>query len=119
MLAFHLALFSNPRQALVVLTFGSVLYFGKWKEGVKFARDHAQEVHCYVPEISNYSDSFSDDELAEEVTKLAIYVQKSVRILTDADILLEEMEKYPESLSPGLVSSHDFCFFIFSIFLNQ
>ncbi|KAL3525186.1 hypothetical protein ACH5RR_013558 [Cinchona calisaya] len=102
-LAFHLALITKPQHPLVVLTFASVLFHGKWKQGVKFARQHAQEVQIYVPEFASCSDSLSDDELAEKVTELAVQVKQSVHILSEAEILLEEMAKFLGFQCPGLV----------------
>ncbi|XP_027180185.1 uncharacterized protein LOC113778863 isoform X1 [Coffea eugenioides] len=102
-LAFHLALISNPQHPLVVLTVASVLFHGKWEEGVKFARQHAQEVQIYIPEIASCSDSISDDELADKVSELAVQVQNSVCFLSEAEILLKEMAKFPAFECPGLV----------------
>lgn len=105
MLAFHLALIRNPQDPLVVLTFASVLFHGKWNEGVKFSRQRAQEVQIYMPEIASCSDSISNDELAEKVTELAVKVQNSVDILSEAESLLEEMAKFPGFQCPGVVST--------------
>lgn len=102
-LAFHMALISNPQHPLVVLTFASVLFHGKWREGVQFARQHAQEVQIYMPEIANCSDSISDGELADKVSQLAVEVQKSVYVLSEAEILVKEMAKFPAVQCPGLV----------------
>ncbi|CAI9110508.1 OLC1v1010554C1 [Oldenlandia corymbosa var. corymbosa] len=115
-LAFHLGLVNDPEQALVVLTFGSVLYHGKWIRGVEFAREHVQEVHHYVPEISNSSDAISDDELAERVTELAVQVQNSISIFTETTSLLEEMEKYPELEKHGFVFMPKFTAVVAGIF---
>ncbi|KAH0719404.1 hypothetical protein KY290_016108 [Solanum tuberosum] len=103
LLAFHLALITDPQGAFVVLTFASVLYHGNWKEGVNFARRHSDAASIYAPEISDSQGSISDDELVERVTELAVLVQNSLDILTDKDSLQEAMSKFPGSPCSGLV----------------
>ncbi|PHU26847.1 hypothetical protein BC332_05179 [Capsicum chinense] len=103
LLAFHLALITNPQEAYVVLTFASLLYHGNWKEGVKFARRHSDAASIYAPEMSDSQDSISDDELMERVTELAVLVQNSLDILTDKDSLQEAMSRFPGSPCSGLV----------------
>ncbi|KAK4347593.1 hypothetical protein RND71_033932 [Anisodus tanguticus] len=103
LLAFHLALITDPQEAFVVLTFASVLYHGNWKEGVKFARRHSDAAAIYAPEISVSQGSISDDELVERVTELAVLVQNSINILTDKDSLQEAMSKFPGFPCSGLV----------------
>ncbi|WCJ20596.1 CCA-adding enzyme [Euphorbia peplus] len=99
LLAFHQALVIYPQDAFVVWVFASVLYHGTWKEGVKFARENANLQVDFVPEISGFSESKSDDELSEEVSHLAALVQKSVGSLVDANILAKSMCKYKDSSS--------------------
>ncbi|KAL2522047.1 Polynucleotide adenylyltransferase family protein [Forsythia ovata] len=65
LLVFHLALINNPQHAVVVLTLASVLYHGKWKDSVKFAREHAPYACIYTPEVLDASNFLSDDEIAE------------------------------------------------------
>ncbi|KAL3345844.1 hypothetical protein AABB24_024670 [Solanum stoloniferum] len=103
LLAFHLALITDPQGAFVVLTFASVLYHGNWKEGVNFARRHSDAASIYAREISDSQGSISDDELVERVTELAVLVQNSLDILTDKDSLQEAMSKFPGSPCSGLV----------------
>lgn len=103
LLAFHLALITDPQGAFVVLTFASVLYHGNWEEGVKFARRHSDAASIYAPEISDSQASISDDELVERVKELAVLVQNSLVILTDKDSLQEAMSKFPGSPCSGLV----------------
>ncbi|KAA8532059.1 hypothetical protein F0562_006799 [Nyssa sinensis] len=103
LLALHLALVNNPQDALVVWTFASVLYHGEWKNGVKFAREHAQAQISFVPEISEACDFISDDELADRVSQLAQLVQDSIDALTETDRLLETMARFPDSQCSGLV----------------
>ncbi|GMH24537.1 hypothetical protein Nepgr_026380 [Nepenthes gracilis] len=103
LLAFHIALVTYPQEALVVWTFSSVLYHGKWTEGVKVARKHAGEHVNFVPEISNACNCLSDEELTQRVSEFASIVQDSVDALTDSDCLLEAMAKYPSCPCSGLV----------------
>lgn len=77
LLAFHMALADNPQDALVVWTFSSVMYHGKWKEGVKFAREHAHMQLNFDPEFSEPCDYKSDQELAEKVSHFASLVQEA------------------------------------------
>ncbi|CAH9089725.1 unnamed protein product [Cuscuta europaea] len=90
LLAFHMSLANNPEDILVVLTFASVLYHGRWREGVKFARQHAKAAISYAPEISGSDgDGFmsEDDVLAERVKNMAAQVQASAHELIDAENL--------------------------------
>lgn len=104
LLAFHQALVTNPQDGFVVCVFASVLYHGKWKEGVKFARENAKLQVKFIPEISGISEFKSDKELAKEVSHLAALVRDSVGALIDRDILVHSMSKYPVSPCSGLVS---------------
>ncbi|XP_052197608.1 uncharacterized protein LOC127804705 isoform X2 [Diospyros lotus] len=103
LLAFHLALVNNPQNALVVWTFASVLYHQIWKDGVKFARENVQAPIDFSPEISDNCNFISDDELAERVSQFATMVQESVGALTETEILLQLMSRFPDYPCPGLV----------------
>ncbi|KAE8701257.1 putative plant ubiquilin [Hibiscus syriacus] len=103
LLMFHLALVNNPQDALVVWTFASVLYHGNWKSGVEFARELGISEVKFVPEISGFSESKSDEDLAKEVAQFASLVQDSVWTLTKTSNLLESMSRYPFSPCSGLV----------------
>ncbi|VVA10028.1 PREDICTED: poly(A) polymerase [Prunus dulcis] len=103
LLAFHLALVNNPQDALVVLTFASVLYHEEWEEGVKFSRDNAEGIVNYVPEILCSSEFKSDKVLAKEVSQLASFVLDSISALTATESLIESMSRYPVFPCSGLV----------------
>ncbi|XP_024186191.1 uncharacterized protein LOC112190917 isoform X1 [Rosa chinensis] len=103
LLAFHMALVSHPQDALVVFTFASVLYHGGCKKGLTFARDNAQVIVDYLPEISSSSACKSEEELEKEVSLLASLVLDSIAALTATESLVETMSKYPESPCSGLV----------------
>ncbi|CAB4318318.1 unnamed protein product [Prunus armeniaca] len=103
LLAFHLALVNNPQDALVVLTFASVLYHEEWEDGVKFSRDNAEGIVNYVPEILCSSEFKSDKELAKEVSQLASFVLDSISTLTATESLIESMSRYPLFPCSGLV----------------
>lgn len=94
-LTFHVALVNNPQQALVVLTFASLLYHGSWDEGVRFARQHAEAACIYVPETSDCSGPISDDELGERITQFAKHVKDTVNVFTETAKLQETMVKFP------------------------
>ncbi|KAL6521533.1 hypothetical protein OROGR_018102 [Orobanche gracilis] len=102
-MAFHMALFSNPQHAAVVLTFASLLYHQTWEESIKFARRSALDTWNYTPEILDASHNLSDDEIAERVTQFAGQVKHSVDVLIDKDCLLEAMNRFPEIPCSGLV----------------
>lgn len=101
---FHLALVKNPQDALVVWTFASVLFHGKWEEGLKFAREHANMQVTFVPEISGFSVTKSDEDIAKEVAQLASLARDSICALTEKEVLFELMSRYPFSPCSGLVS---------------
>ncbi|KAE9450240.1 hypothetical protein C3L33_17864, partial [Rhododendron williamsianum] len=109
LLAFHLALVNHPQDALAVWTFASVLYHGTWKEGVKFAIEHAQALTSFIPEISEVhhnrteDDNRTEDELAQRVTQLASLVQDSIGALTETDILVDKMSRFPDFLCSDVV----------------
>ncbi|TYH63634.1 hypothetical protein ES332_D07G206000v1 [Gossypium tomentosum] len=103
LLMFHLALVNNPQDALVIWTFASVLYHGNWKEGVEFAREYTKLEVKFVPEISEFSETKSDEDLAKEVAQFASLVQDSVGVLTETSNLFESMSRYPFSACSGLV----------------
>ncbi|MBA0732888.1 hypothetical protein Gogos_016950 [Gossypium gossypioides] len=103
LLMFHLALVNNPQDALVIWTFASVLYNGNWKEGVEFAREYTKLEVKFVPEISEFSETKSDEDLAKEVAQFASLVQDSVGVLTETSNLFESMSRYPFSACSGLV----------------
>lgn len=84
----------------MVLTLASVMYHRKWKQGVKFARQHVKAASLYVPEISDSDASMSEDELAKSVENMAV----QVNMLTDADNLREVTYKFSGSSHSGLVS---------------
>ncbi|KAM1062473.1 hypothetical protein EV2_027554 [Malus domestica] len=93
--AFHLALVNNPQDALVVLTFASVLYHEEWEEGVKFSRDNAASIVKYVPEISGSCGFKSEEELAKQVSKLASFMLDYIAALAATKDPDESMSRYP------------------------
>ncbi|XP_018852015.1 uncharacterized protein LOC109014131 isoform X2 [Juglans regia] len=103
LLAFNQALVNNPQEALVILTFASVLYHGSWKEGVKFAKTNARMQVNFAPEILGSSDIEADEELAEAVTQLASLVQDSIVALTETESLFKSMSRFPVSQCSGFV----------------
>ncbi|KAK6154034.1 hypothetical protein DH2020_013673 [Rehmannia glutinosa] len=102
-MAFHMALLSNPQHAVVVLTFASLLYHRTWEESIKFARQSALSSRIYVPEILDAFDYLSDDEIAERVTQFARQVENYGSVLINKDCLLEAMTRFPEAPCSGLV----------------
>ncbi|GAV83041.1 PolyA_pol domain-containing protein/PolyA_pol_RNAbd domain-containing protein [Cephalotus follicularis] len=108
LLAFHLALLKNPQDALVIQAFASVLYHGKWKDGIKFAREqHAIEKVVFVPEISGFSEVKSDEELTKDVSQLASLVQDSVGSFTDDVALKNQGVFLPKRIGEHVVQIFD------------
>ncbi|KAF4377671.1 hypothetical protein G4B88_006951 [Cannabis sativa] len=103
LLAFHLTLINNPQDALVVLTFASILYHGEWKEGIRFAKENSEVQAKFVPELSSSFASKFDEELVMKVSQLAILVQDSLDILTESENYLESVTRHPTSPCSGLV----------------
>ncbi|MQM17891.1 hypothetical protein Taro_050876 [Colocasia esculenta] len=94
LLAFHLALFLHPQDALVVWSFSSLLYHGGWKKAVENAKGSAKaHVHIF-PEIRNPSGNDMDDSLSEEVSHLASLVKSSISAFVDPDALVMLMAKH-------------------------
>ncbi|GFQ05813.1 poly(A) polymerase i [Phtheirospermum japonicum] len=112
-LAFHMALFSNPQPAVVVLTFASLLYHQTWEESIEFARRSALATQVYVPEILDAHRYLSDDEIAERVTQFAGQVVNTVNVLINKDCLFEAMARFPEIPCSGLVSKEGFTLLYF------
>ncbi|KAD7479131.1 hypothetical protein E3N88_02267 [Mikania micrantha] len=102
-LAFHQALIIQPQHPFVVLTFGCVLYHESWGDGLKVARKYCQTLVSFDPETSDSYEFISDDEVAEEVSKLAMLVMYSIDILVDVDSLHKTMSKFPGFSYPSLI----------------
>ncbi|GAA0156853.1 mRNA polyadenylation factor [Lithospermum erythrorhizon] len=102
-LAFHTALIKVPQHAIVVLAFGSLLYHGKWEEGIRYAREHIDAALRYETEILDSGYFLSDDELAERVVAFATLVKDSVDVLTDKKSLLDAMVNFPGYTCSGFV----------------
>ncbi|XP_074371133.1 uncharacterized protein LOC141712192 isoform X2 [Apium graveolens] len=100
---FHMALVDKPQHPLVVFSLASLLYYGNWKAAVHFARLQIEVPISFEPELLEATAFISDRELAERVIQLAILIQESVHILTNADSLHEMMENFPGSACSGLV----------------
>lgn len=105
LLAFHLALINHPQDPLVVWTFASILYYGKWCKAVEFARENAKIGVHFSPEILEMSASKSDESLSKDVSHLAFLVISSIDALTGTDALLEMMGRYACSPHVGPVSA--------------
>lgn len=101
--AFHMALVETPQHPLVVLSLASLLYYGNWKEAIHHARLQIEVPICFEPELLEATAYVSDRELVERVIQLAILIQESVQVLTDADSLHIMMENFPGSTCSGLV----------------
>ncbi|KAG8489245.1 hypothetical protein CXB51_017281 [Gossypium anomalum] len=71
--------------------------------GVEFAREYNKLEVKFVPEISEFSETKSDEDLAKEVAQFASLVQDSVGVLTETSNLFESMSRYPFSPCSGLV----------------
>ncbi|CAJ1930642.1 unnamed protein product [Sphenostylis stenocarpa] len=104
LLAFHMALVKDPQDAVVVWAFASVLYHGEWKEGVKFAKEHARTRVNFIPEIRKSNIYRSDEEIAIAVTKLASLVMHAIPALIEDNSLRQfmSMSRYPSFPQSGM-----------------
>ncbi|KAL8532135.1 hypothetical protein ACS0TY_008665 [Phlomoides rotata] len=102
-LALHQAIFTNPQHAIVISTYGLLLYHRTWEDSIKIAREKAPSTRIYVPEIVHAFDHLSDDEIVERVTKFAEQVANSVDILVNEKCLLKSMARFPDAPRSGLV----------------
>ncbi|KAK7253019.1 hypothetical protein RIF29_37389 [Crotalaria pallida] len=103
LLAFHLALFNNPQDALVVWTLASVLYHEDWENGLKFAKERGETCISFTPEIMRSTVYKSDEEIAKAVAKLASLVMNSVPVLVENDTLARFRSRYPSFPCSGIV----------------
>ncbi|XP_047956186.1 CCA-adding enzyme-like isoform X1 [Salvia hispanica] len=102
-LAFHLAICSNPQHPIVILTFTSLLHYRTMEESIRFARQNAQATRTDMPEIMGVLDNLLDDEIVERVTLFIEQVINSVHVLIKKESLLESITRFPEFPSSGLV----------------
>ncbi|XP_057804771.1 uncharacterized protein LOC131020113 isoform X1 [Salvia miltiorrhiza] len=102
-LAFHLAISSNPQHPIVVLTFTSLLHHRTMEESIKFARQNALITRIDMPEIVGVVDNLLDDEIVERVSLFVGQVKHSVQSLINKTCLLESMSRFPEFPCSGLV----------------
>ncbi|KAL1548612.1 CCA-adding enzyme-like [Salvia divinorum] len=102
-LAFHLAICSNPQHPIVVLTFSSLLHHRTMEESIRFARQNALATRSDIPEIVGVPNNLVDDEIIERVSLLVEQVINSVLVLIKKECLLRSMTRFPESPSSGLV----------------
>ncbi|CAL1394393.1 unnamed protein product [Linum trigynum] len=101
--AVHQALVIKPQDLSVILLFASVLHHGGWDKGLNFVREHSNLQVNFAPEISRFSESKSDDQLVEGVTRFACLVQECVRSFFDRDKLYEFMSRYPATPQSNMV----------------
>ncbi|KAG6401056.1 hypothetical protein SASPL_137901 [Salvia splendens] len=102
-LAFHLAICSNPQHPIVILTFTSLLHYRTMEESIRFARQNALATRTDMPEIMGVLDNLLDDEIVERVILFIEQVINSVHVLIKKESLLESMIRFPEFPSSGLV----------------
>lgn len=104
-LAFHLAMFSNPQHPIVVLTFASLLHHRTLEESITFARQNALATKIDTPEIVGVQDDLLDDnDIAGRVTQFVEQVKSSVNALVKENCLLESMTRFPKFPCSSLVS---------------
>ncbi|CAN8257775.1 unnamed protein product [Cochlearia groenlandica] len=103
LLAFHITLVRNPREAIVLRAFASLLYHRNWSEAVRFASEHEDSVPGYAPEVSKSSGKRSDEDLAEAVSEFANLLKETQYVLTEMEALREALFLYPDFKCSGLV----------------
>lgn len=104
LLAFHLALVEHPQNALVVWNFASVLYFGTWKTGVKYASESVRKHVGFAPEILELSgtkydnllldETELDESLLEETSNLISLINSSLDAFINPEALEKSLAKY-------------------------
>ncbi|ERM96135.1 uncharacterized protein LOC18424055 [Amborella trichopoda] len=102
LLAFHLALLSQPQEALVVWTFSSFLFHGNWSKAVSIGRQNAQVGVHYLPEILESKETKTDALLSSEVSQFALKVISSIDAMSEPDASLETVSDLPLSPCLGL-----------------
>ena len=108
LLVFHLALVNNPQEAFVVWAFASVLYYGVWEKGVKFAQEHAEKNVDFVPEIRRSRIDKSEEEIAKAVSQLASSVVDCIPALVEEEGLLQSLSRFPSLTCSGKLSISHF-----------
>ncbi|KAG6712401.1 hypothetical protein I3842_05G100900 [Carya illinoinensis] len=97
-LAFHKALFDQPRDPVVVAAFGLAVHSGgSLSEAVEIAREISQP---YVPsfdELLEPRDIDFNDALMDDVIDLSVSVKAALCKMTDQFYISQAMAKYPEA----------------------
>lgn len=104
-LAFHEALVEEGRDGLVIGAFSIAVHAGgSPSEAVDIAMKISQPHETTFHEITSGSiQSYSKDELIEEVIKLAASVKAALRRLTDEHFVSQALIKYPQAPQSHLV----------------
>lgn len=113
-LAFHKALYDEPRDPLVIAAFSlAVSNGGSLPEAVEIARTmsqpHATTFHEILEPVTT---TRSKNALINEVVDLAASVKAVLRKMTDPDYVSQAMMKFPKAPCSDLVSPQHFkhCF---------
>lgn len=104
-MTFHLALVENPQDSLVVWTFATILYRGTSNNAVEIAKqnERVRDVQ-FIPEIHTSINPKSDEEILEEVSRLASLIKTSANSLTSIGALEKSLGRYGNPPSSRMVS---------------
>lgn len=111
-LAFHLALESEPCDPLTVATFTLAIHNGgDLVEAVNIARGITRPYDSSFSELLEPQPLDSDSELMDEVLDLASSVKGALSMMTDEHFVSQAMAKYPLASQSDLVLSFP-CLFL-------
>lgn len=104
LLAFHLALVDEPRDALVVTSFViSVRNGGNLEKAVNKARGIWKRANKFHPEVLDAVENECDESVVDKVLDLALAVKSSLNAMVDEYVVSQAMAKYPQAPFSNLV----------------
>lgn len=105
-LAFHLALVSEPCDPLTVATFTlAIQNGGDLVEAISIARGITRPYDSSFSELVEPQALDNDSELMDEVLELASSVKAAMSMMTDEHFVSQAMAKYPQAAHSDLVLS--------------
>lgn len=104
LLAFHLALVDEPRDALVVTSFVlSVRNGGNLEKAVNKARRISKRANKFHPEVLDAVENKCDESVMEKVLDLALAVRSSLNAMVNEYVVSQAMSEYPQAPFSDLV----------------
>lgn len=104
LLAFHLALVDEPRDALIVTSFVlSVRNGGNLEKAVNKSRGICKKANKFHPEVLDAVENECDESVMEKVLDLTLAVKSSLNAMVDEYVVSQAMSKYPQAPFSDLV----------------